>query len=132
MKFIVIFLLSLSFLHADIDYYQESNNTVIKLKNIDINSLDFKKIPIDVLSWYINDDGILLGLKNSFFLSLKDLKQFLQIKDDYNLTLIREYKSDLFLVKTDKKDLLSVIAEINNKDKKLIAHPNFYKKVMKR
>jgi len=133
MKKIAIFILSTcSILYSDIDYYQESNNTIVKLQKIDLSKLKLKKVPKKAVSWYKNEEGILLGLKNRFFLSVEDKRQLSQIKNDFNLTEIRKYKNNLYLVETKNKNILYLINDINKRYNRLIAHPNFYKKVIKR
>ncbi len=133
LKKLIIFVFSGYFvLYADIDFYQESNNTVIKLQPVDISQYHLKRAPKQAVNWYKNDNGILLGLKKSFFLSAHDSRLLQEITKDFNLTLHRQYPNNLYLVETKNKEVLRTINRINKKYNRLIAHPNFYKKVTKR
>jgi len=133
LKKLIIFVFSGYFvLYADIDFYQESNNTVIKLQPVDISQYHLKRAPKQAVNWYKNDNGILLGLKKSFFLSAHNSRLLQEITKDFNLTLRRQYSNNLYLVETKNKEVLHTIDQINKKYNRLIAHPNFYKKVIKR
>jgi hypothetical protein len=131
-KYFIFILLNICFLYGDVDYYQEFNNTKVYLTRADKNKLKQLNLPSKAIRWYFNDEKILLGLKNRFFIDASTLNDFSKILKDYNLTKIRKFKKELYLVETKNDNVLSIIDNINRRYNHLIAHPNFYKKVMKR
>jgi len=129
-KSLYILFLSTTILFSDIKYYQESNETITTLTEIVL----IQKSPPNAIRWYKNSKKTILGLKNNFFLSLNEPELKNIILNDFDLIVIKEYKKNIFLVQSKQNDpnLLTLINNINTKIGKLIAHPNFYKKVIKR
>jgi hypothetical protein len=123
-----------SFLFSDINYYQESNNTIVTLYPIEQNASILKKVPKDALGWYHDKEGVLLGLKRSFYISTKDINTTIEnLCDKYNLSLKSTYGRRIFKVDQNKTDdILTVIDYINQTVGSLIAHPDFYKKAKRR
>lgn len=130
-KHILYFFIFISeVLFSDITFYQEENKTITTLYKIESTI----KEPIDVLRWYKNSKGTQLGLKNKFFLKISDSLERDKILHDFNLTVLKQYSKNLYLVKSNQhtSELLRTINEININLGKLVAHPNFYKKVRTR
>ncbi len=132
MLFYLLTVLTRLTLSADIQYYQESNSTIVTLQEFNITNSSIKKYPLDAINWYKNSKGTLLGLKSNFFLDINDSFAKDSIINEFNLTIIKKYNNNLLLVKSNDINLLTLIDKINNKTETLIAHPNFYKKAKKR
>ncbi len=134
MKKVVILLFLPYFLFADIDYYQESNNTIVALYAIDKSASILKRVPKDAIRWYHDKEGALLGLKKLFYISTKETNKTIEhICDEYNLSIKSTYGQNIFKVDQNKTvNILTFIDYINQTEGRLIAHPDFYKKAKRR
>jgi ribosomal protein S11 len=133
MRRVVMFMLP-TLLFSDIEYYQESNNTIVTLYPVEQNASILKKVPKDALQWYYDKEGVLLGLKHSFYISTKEINTTIEnLCDEYNLSIKSTYGHSIFKVDQNQTtNVLSFIDYINKAVGKLIAHPDFYKKAKRR
>ena len=129
-----LFFMLPSFLFSDIKYYYETNDTIVTLYPVKRDLATLKKAPKDALRWYHNKDGILLGLKHSFYISTKEINTTIEdICSEFNLSLQKSYGHHIFKVDQNRTlNILRLINYINKSTGKLVAYPDFYKKAKRR
>jgi len=111
---------------SNIYYYQNNKKvslTPIKSLSRNISNMDY----------YKNSNGIVLGVTDRLLIKLKNKNYLENILKRYNLILIRKIDKNLYLLKTQDKNLTIQISNtLTKKDFIEYAHPDFIKKFYKR
>jgi hypothetical protein len=78
---------------------------------------------------YIDENNKKVKIKNNFFVKLKLTKNIQTLLNNYNVQIAKKYSNQLYLLKSDAKNILDLIEQINNDINTIYAYPNFYKKL---
>lgn len=119
--------LSLSIFAKEVFFFQDS-------KKIILTPIEDKKTQsAKNLKYYKTQNGSELAVNNEILLKLDNNESIDKYLKKYNLTLIKRYKNNLFLVKTnDTTELFDTANDLYEEDGVLYAHPNFIKKTDRR
>jgi len=83
--------------------------------------------------YYETSQGRVVGVNDEILLKLKDPKQIQTLLERYNLELVKQYGSSLFLVRTpSKQQTLSLANQLYLEKDVVFAHPNLLQKRMRR
>ncbi len=121
---LIIVLIFSSFYAKNINYYIQNGKKVYLYKV----SNETRSLQNDT-TWYQKDSGDIIGVKKSFFLKIDTDTKIDNLLKEYNLTVIKRLSKELFLLKSDTKDTLSLLHNINSLDLNIYAYPNISKQV---
>ncbi len=121
---LIIVLIFSSFYAKDINYYIQNGKKVYLYKV----SNKTRSLQNDT-TWYQKDSGDIIGVKKSFFLKIDTDTKIDNLLKEYNLTVIKRLSKELFLLKSNTKDTLSLLHDINSLDLNIYAYPNISKQV---
>ena len=126
MKIVIILMFFNQLIYSDNYYYQ--NLKKVKL----IPHYSTLRISSNI-DYYKNCKGIILGVTNKLIVKLKNASVLNRYLHDFNLTKEKTLSKNLFLLKTQNKNLtISISNRLNEKSDVKYAHPDFIKKVTNR
>lgn len=126
-KIITILILLTTWSYADEIYYYQSG------KKIQLTPIQPLFRTLSKRDYYTNSSGTLLGVSDRLLVKLQDRSYLKNILQEYKLTLLKEIDANLFLCKTQDKNLTIQIANtLTKKDFVKYAHPDFMKKLYRR
>lgn len=101
-----------------------------------LNNMASNKRLSNTMRWYSKPSGLIVGIGDSFFIQLPDEQVSAEVIDTllakYDLTLVKQYLSHVYLVRSDGGDIISLINLIYQDADTLDAYPNYYKKIRAR
>lgn len=128
MKFLLlIFMIFLQFGYANEPYYYQNNQKITLTPD---HSISDHHPHID---YYQNSKGIVLGVTDKIIIKTKDGIDIAYYLDDFNLTLIKKLDTNIYVLKTQDKNV--TIETANRLDKKediVYAQPDFIKRRLSR
>lgn len=126
-KIFFLLTLSLSIFAKEVFYFQDGKKTTL-------TPIENKKTQsVKNLKHYKTQNGNELAVNNEILLKLRNKENIDKYLKKYSLTLIKKYKNNLFLVKTnDNLDVFDIANNLYEESGVLYAHPNFIKKIKSR
>lgn len=122
MKNYILIILLFQFINASDNYYYSKNQKeYLTLKNdlLDENSS---------INYYKNNKGIILGVTNKIIVKLKDGIEVDILLKEFNLILEKKIAKNLFLLKTEDKNLtIDISNQLNEDESTEYAQPDFIK-----
>lgn len=117
----------MSIFAKEVFYFQDGKKTTLA-------PIENKKTEsVKNLKYYKTQNGNELAVNNEILLKLENKENIDKYLKKYNLTLIKKYKNNLFLLKTnDNLDVFDIANNLHEESGVLYAHPNFIKKIKSR
>jgi len=78
---------------------------------------------------YMKNDGSVVVVKDTFFVTFSDLTYMDKFLKTYKVSIEKKYDKNLYLVKSDQKNVLELVNRLNKEKYITSAIPNFYKKI---
>lgn len=124
----ILFILFIQLAYASDTYYYKNNQKVPLTKNS-----DFLLRSNSTVDYYKNNRGIIMGVTDRLIVKLKDINELESYLSEFNLVKEKELGDNLFLLKTQNKNLtIEISNRLNEKESVEYAHPDFIKKSMRR
>lgn len=78
---------------------------------------------------YKKNDGSVVVVKDTFFVTFSDLTHMNEFLKTYKVSIEKKYDKNLYLVKSDQKNVLELVNRLSKEKYITSAIPNFYKKI---
>lgn len=129
MKYLFIFILSLTFSYANKFYYEFDKKVEIKT-NTTTKSLNQK---YDDIQEYTTTDGKTVKFKNQILVQCKKNSYCEDDFENLNLTNYKNIGNNTYVIKLDNtQDIFSFCQKLYDKQDIKSAHPNYIRKLIKR
>ena len=92
-------------------------------------TIDMERVTTGI---YKNNEGKEFRIKDNFFVKIDKDAKVETILNQYDLSILKSYSKQLYLLKSNKSELLELIEEVDGDIDVVYAYPNFYKKLEKR
>ncbi len=128
MRYILpLFLVFVQLVFAKDSYYYRGGKKVMLMPQ---NSLSRSYSDVD---YYLTSKGISLGVTDKMLVKFKNSSTLNSYLNELNLTLVKKLSKNLYMLRSDNKDLtLDIANSLSRKSDILYAQPDFIKKIMKR
>ena len=119
--FIFLSILIVNCFSSDIFYYKNSKKVFLTA----YNSLSRASSSID---YYKNENGIILGVKDTILIKIKDALQIDSVLDGFDVVIDKKLSSNMYLIKvTNKSETIDISNKLSQKEEVVFAHPDFIK-----